>query len=162
MKRLWAAWRMKYITDVNNETGCIFCNALARPDDDQNLVVWRTERAFVILNKYPYTSGHLMVAPFSHQASLELLEPADRAEVIELVSQCIVILRKVYNPQGFNVGANLGKAAGAGVPNHVHLHIVPRWNGDTNFMSTIGDARVLPESLEETYWRIKNAFSNIK
>ncbi len=155
MKRLWAAWRMKYITNADNETGCVFCNALAKPDDGQNLVVRRAERAFIILNKYPYTSGHLMVAPLAHQASLELLEPAERAEMMELVSQCIVALRKIYNPHGFNVGVNIGAAAGAGVPGHVHIHIVPRWNGDTNFMSTVGEVRVLPESLEETYRRVR-------
>lgn len=157
MKRLWAAWRMKYVTNADNETGCVFCNALAKPDDDQNLVVLRAERAFVILNKYPYTSGHLMVAPFAHQASLELLEPAERAEMMELVSQCIVALRKIYNPHGFNVGVNIGTAAGAGVPGHVHIHIVPRWNGDTSFMSTVGEVRVLPEALEETYRRVLQA-----
>lgn len=157
MKRLWAAWRMKYITNADNETGCVFCNALAKPDDGQNLVLRRAERAFVILNKYPYTSGHLMVAPFAHQASLELLEPGERAEMMELVSECIVALRKIYNPHGFNVGINIGAAAGAGVPGHVHIHIVPRWNGDTNFMSTVGEARVLPEALEETYRRVLQA-----
>jgi ATP adenylyltransferase len=158
MKRLWAAWRMKYITNADNETGCIFCNALAKPDDEQNLIIRRAERAFVILNKYPYTSGHLMVAPFAHKPSLELLEPAERAEMMELVSQCIIALRQIYNPHGFNVGMNIGSAAGAGVPGHVHIHIVPRWNGDTNFMSTVGEVRVLPETLEQTYGRVWQAF----
>ncbi|GAB4492523.1 MAG: HIT domain-containing protein [Anaerolineales bacterium] len=155
MKRLWAAWRMKYITNAEQETGCIFCNALTKADDDQNLVIRREQHAFIMLNKYPYTSGHLMVAPFAHQASLELLEPGERAEMMELVSQCITALRQIYHPHGFNVGINIGAAAGAGVPGHVHIHIVPRWNGDTNFMSTIGEVRVLPESLEETYRRVK-------
>jgi ATP adenylyltransferase len=157
MKRLWAAWRMKYITNAEKETGCIFCSALAKTDDSQNLVILRRERAFVILNKYPYTSGHLMVAPFAHQPSLELLDPVSRAEMMELISQCITALRQAYDPQGFNVGANIGQAAGAGVPGHVHIHIVPRWNGDTNFMSTVGEVRVLPESLEDTYRRISQA-----
>lgn len=154
MKRLWAAWRMKYITNTEQETGCIFCNALAKADDGQNLVIRRGQHAFIILNKYPYTSGHLMVAPLAHQASLELLQPEERAEMMELVSKCITALRQVYNPHGFNVGINIGAAAGAGVPGHVHIHIVPRWNGDTNFMSTVGEVRVLPESLEETYRRV--------
>lgn len=158
MKRLWAAWRMQYITNSKKEPGCVFCNALAKPDGDQNLVVLRRARAFVILNKYPYTSGHVMVAPFAHQASLELLDTPTRAELMELVSECLVVLRTVYQPQGFNVGANIGEAAGAGVPGHVHIHIVPRWNGDTNFMSTVGETRVLPESLEVTYRRILAAF----
>lgn len=154
MKRLWAAWRMKYVTHAEQETGCIFCSALARRDDSQNLVLRRAESAFIMLNKYPYTSGHLMVAPFAHQASLELLEPAERAEMMELVSQCISALRQTYKPHGFNVGINIGSAAGAGAPGHIHIHIVPRWSGDTNFMSTIGEARVLPEALDETYRRV--------
>jgi ATP adenylyltransferase len=158
MKRLWAAWRMKYIVNADKETGCIFCNALAKPDGPENLIVMRREHAFIILNKYPYTSGHVMVAPNEHQPSLELLDAPIRAEMMELVSQSIVILRQVYNPQGFNVGANIGVAAGAGVPGHVHIHIVPRWAGDTNFMSTVGDVRVLPETLDETYRRTREAF----
>lgn len=162
MNQLWAAWRMKYITNAAQETGCIFCNALAKADDDQNLVIRRAGRAFIIINKYPYTSGHLMVAPFAHQASLELLQPEERAELMELVSECIAALRKIYNPHGFNVGINIGAAAGAGVPGHVHIHIVPRWNGDTNFMSTVGGARVLPESLEETYRRVKEILNPSK
>lgn len=157
MKRLWAAWRMKYITNAEKETGCIFCNALTRRDDEQNLIVRRGERAFVILNKYPYTSGHVMVAPMAHQPSLELLEPEERAEMMELTAVCLRALREIYHPHGFNVGVNIGAAAGAGVPGHVHLHIVPRWNGDTNFMSTIGGVRVLPEALEETYRRVRVA-----
>ena len=157
MKRLWAAWRMKYIGSANKETGCIFCNALSKKDDDTNLIVMRGERAFVILNKFPYTSGHLMVAPVAHKATLEELDAAARAEIMELTSFSMTVLRKVYNPQAFNLGANIGEAAGAGVPGHVHMHIVPRWNGDTNFMTSIGDVRVLPETLEETYRRVKEA-----
>jgi ATP adenylyltransferase len=157
MKRIWASWRMKYINNAGKTTGCIFCNALAKQDDSENLIVMRSERAFIILNKYPYTSGHVMVAPLAHKASLEDLDAPTRAEMMELSSFCLTILRKVYNPQAFNMGANIGEAAGAGVPGHVHLHIVPRWNGDTNFMTTIGDVRILPESLEDTYKRIKEA-----
>lgn len=159
MKRLWAAWRMKYITHAEKESGCIFCTALTRRDDDQNLVVRRGERAFIILNKYPYTSGHLMVAPKAHQPSLELLEPEERAEMMELVSECITALRQIYQPHGFNVGINIGAAAGAGVPGHVHIHVVPRWNGDTNFMSTVGEVRVLPEALEQTYRRVREVLN---
>jgi ATP adenylyltransferase len=159
MKRLWAAWRMKYVTNAKQETGCIFCNKLTQPDSADNLVVLRGERAFVILNKYPYTSGHLMVAPFAHQASLEDLDPATRAEMMELVTQFMGVLRKAYQPQAFNLGANIGEAAGAGVPGHVHIHIVPRWNGDTNFMSAVGEVRVLPETLEQAYARIVQAYA---
>jgi ATP adenylyltransferase len=149
---------MKYIENHEKQEGCIFCNALARVDNAENLIIKRGTLAFVILNLYPYTSGHIMVAPMAHQPSLEFLDPGSRAEMMELVSQSIVVLKKVYNPQAFNVGANIGEAAGAGEPDHVHLHIVPRWEGDTNFMSTLAETRVLPESLEETYNRIKAGF----
>ena len=158
MKRLWASWRMKYITKASKEDGCVFCNALEKTDNSDNLVVMRGKHAFVILNKFPYTSGHVMVAPFAHKPTLEDLDPATRAEMMELTTRCMSILRKVYNPQAFNLGANIGEAAGAGVPGHVHLHIVPRWSGDTNFMSAIGEVRVLPEELEDTYRRVKEAW----
>jgi ATP adenylyltransferase len=159
MKRLWASWRMKYITNASKEEGCVFCNALAKADNADNLVVMRGEHAFVILNKFPYTSGHVMVAPLVHKASLEDLDPVIRAEMMELTTRCMSVLRKVYNPQAFNLGANIGEAAGAGVPGHVHIHIVPRWMGDTNFMSAVGAVRVLPEDLKDTYRRVKDAFS---
>lgn len=159
MKRLWASWRMKYITNASKEEGCVFCNALAKADNADNLIVMRGEHAFVILNKFPYTSGHVMVAPLVHKASLEDLDPAIRAEMMELTTQCMSVLRKVYKPQAFNLGANIGEAAGAGVPGHVHIHIVPRWMGDTNFMSAVGNVRVLPEDLEDTYRRVKEAFT---
>ena len=149
---------MKYIENHEKQEGCIFCNALARIDNAENLIIKRGNLAFVIVNLYPYTSGHIMVAPMAHQPSLEFLDPGSRAEMMELVSQSIVVLKQVYNPQAFNVGANIGEAAGAGEPGHVHLHIVPRWEGDTNFMSALAETRVLPESLEETYNRIKAGF----
>lgn len=149
---------MEYIENHEKQEGCIFCNALARLDDAESLIIKRGELAFVILNLYPYTSGHIMVAPVAHQPSLENLDPASRAEMMELVSESIVVLKKIYKSQAFNVGANIGEAAGAGEPGHVHLHIVPRWAGDTNFMSTLGETRVLPEALKETYQRIKAGF----
>jgi len=158
MKRIWSPWRMKYIESHNAQEGCIFCNALARPDDEENLIIKRGTLAFVILNLYPYTSGHIMVAPVAHEPSLEYLDRASRAEMMELVSQSIVVLKEIYHPQGFNVGANIGESAGAGEPGHVHMHIVPRWTGDTNFMSALGETRVLPETLEDTYKRIKAGF----
>jgi len=158
MKRIWSPWRMKYVENHKKEKGCIFCNALARTDNEENLIIKRGKLAFVILNLYPYTSGHIMVAPMAHQPSLEYLDPASRVEMMELVSQSIVVLKEIYHPHAFNVGANIGEAAGAGEPDHVHLHIVPRWTGDANFMSTLGETRVLPEALEETYKRIKAGF----
>jgi ATP adenylyltransferase len=149
---------MEYIENHEKQEGCIFCKALERTDNEDNLILKRGELAFVILNLYPYTSGHIMVAPVAHQPSLEDLDPESRAEMMELVSQSILVLKKIYRPQAFNVGANIGEAAGAGEPGHVHLHIVPRWTGDTNFMSALGETRVLPEALEETYRRIRAGF----
>jgi ATP adenylyltransferase len=160
MNRLWSPWRMKYIENGEQEEGCIFCNAQAKEDSEANLIAFRGQRAFVILNLYPYTSGHLMVIPFEHVATFEELTSATRSEMMELTSQCMLVLRKTYHPQGFNMGANIGEAAGAGVPGHVHIHIVPRWGGDTNFMSTLGETRVLPESIEVTYRRVREGFSS--
>jgi ATP adenylyltransferase len=158
MKHIWSPWRMKYIEKGEKEDGCVFCNAQAKEDSAVNLIAFRGQLAFVILNLYPYTSGHVMVIPFEHVATFEELTSATRGEMMELTSQCMTILRKTYNPQGFNVGANIGKAAGAGVPGHVHIHIVPRWGGDTNFMSTLGETRILPESIEDTYKRVREGF----
>lgn len=149
---------MEYIENNNKETGCVFCHAQAQPDSAENLIAFRSERAYVILNRFPYTSGHLMVIPFVHQSNLEELDSATRAEMMELTSRCTTILREIYHPQGFNVGVNIGEAAGAGVLGHVHIHIVPRWKGDTNFMSAIGGTRVLPEALDQTYQRVREAF----
>jgi ATP adenylyltransferase len=149
---------MKYIEGHREQGGCIFCSALAKPDNAKNLIIKRGILAFVILNLYPYTSGHLMVAPVAHQPSLEFLDPASRAEMMELVSQSMEVLKDIYHPHAFNVGANIGEAAGAGEPGHVHLHVVPRWAGDTNFMSSLGETRVLPEALEKTYKRLKAGF----
>jgi len=151
---------MEYLEDNNKEDGCVFCIAQEIQDSAENLIAYRGERAYVILNRYPYTSGHIMVNPFEHVSTLEDLDPETRAEMMELTSRCTTVLRGIYRPQGFNVGINMGEAAGAGVLGHVHIHIVPRWNGDTNFMSTLGQTRVLPEALEDTYERIKNGFQN--
>jgi ATP adenylyltransferase len=160
MKRIWSPWRMKYIESHNQQAGCIFCNALSRPDNEENLIIKRGTLAFVILNLYPYTSGHIMVAPVAHQSSFEFLDPGSRAEMMELVAQSMVVIKEIYHPHAFNVGANIGDAAGAGEPGHVHLHVVPRWTGDTNFMSSLGETRVLPEALENTYKRIKAGFGS--
>ncbi len=149
---------MEYIENSKVD-GCIFCDAPEKEDSAENLIAFRGEHAYVILNRYPYTSGHLMVVPFQHNASLEELDPQTRAEMMELTTRCMTVLRGLYRPQGFNVGINIGEAAGAGVKEHVHIHIVPRWAGDTNFMSAVAETRVLPESLEQTYQRVKNGFS---
>ena len=158
MEQLWSPWRMEYIENNNKESGCVFCTAQSQTDGAENLIAYRGELSYVILNRFPYTSGHLMVIPFVHQSNLEELDSATRAEMMELTSRCTTVLRDIYNPQGFNVGVNIGEAAGAGVLGHVHIHIVPRWKGDTNFMSAIGGTRVLPEALDQTYQRVREAF----
>lgn len=154
MENLWSPWRMKYVTDADNSGACVFCTAPGQKDGSVNLIVHRGERVYAILNRYPYTSGHLMVVPYAHVSSIELLTPEVRFEMIEMVNQAILVLRKVYQPDGFNIGINMGVAGGAGIAEHAHIHIVPRWGGDTNFMSTTGEIRVIPEDLAVTFKRI--------
>jgi ATP adenylyltransferase len=149
---------MEYILSEKNKQECIFCQELSLPDGPQNLIVHRGRRTFVILNRYPYTSGHVMIVPMDHQPSLEYLDAETRSEIMELTTKALVVLRNEYRPHGFNVGINIGEAAGAGILDHVHMHVVPRWSGDTNFMASLAGARVLPESLEDTYARILKAW----
>jgi ATP adenylyltransferase len=158
MKHIWSPWRMTYIENHGKEDGCVFCKAAAREDSADNLIIQRGELAFVILNRYPYTSGHVMVVPFVHKRNLEELDPLTRAEIMEWTARSTTVLRKIYNTTAFNIGVNIGEAAGAGVKEHVHTHVVPRWNGDTNFMSTLAETRVLPEALEDTWKKIKDGF----
>jgi ATP adenylyltransferase len=158
MKRIWSPWRMKFVQSREKPSGCIFCDALKRAEQADSLVVKKGKLAFVILNRYPYTSGHLMIVPNVHKCSYEDLDPATRAELMELINHATRVLRRAYAPEGFNVGANLGAAAGAGIAAHVHFHVVPRWMGDANFMSTVGEVRVLPEELTETLARLKEAW----
>jgi ATP adenylyltransferase len=160
MKHLWSPWRMTYISNNKKEAGCVFCIAQAKADDAENLIAFRGKLSYVILNRFPYTSGHLMVIPFAHVSNLEELDAETRAEMMELTTRCMAVLRELYKPHGFNMGANIGEAAGAGVLGHVHIHIVPRWAGDTNFMSAVGETRVLPESLEDSHKRVQLAFSS--
>jgi ATP adenylyltransferase len=152
---------MEYIMGNNPKSGCIFCDALAQEDGPENLIVSRSPLTFVMMNRYPYTSGHIMVVPNDHQPSLELLDAATRAEMMETVAHGIQVMRQVYKPEGFNVGVNIGSVAGAGVADHVHMHIVPRWAGDTNFMSTLAGARVLPEALEDSFRRLREAWDKV-
>lgn len=161
MEFLWSPWRMNYIQSSKKDDSCIFCAALSKPDGLDNLILNRGEKVFIILNRYPYTSGHLMLVPFNHQPTLEVLEIETLAELMELAQQSIQVIRYVYHPEGFNLGINIGDVAGAGVTGHVHMHIVPRWSGDTNFMSTLATTRVLPESLEDTYHRLKAAWDQL-
>lgn len=148
---------MKYIQSSKTQ-GCFFCAALMVPDGLENLVVARSPFSFVILNLYPYTSGHLMVVPNQHVAGLELLDPEARADLMELTNRAVLVVRDVYRPQGFNLGINIGEIAGAGLAAHIHVHVVPRWGGDTNFMTATADTRVIPEAIEDTYIRLKEAW----
>lgn len=149
---------MSYIQDPKTNDSCVFCQTQASPDGLDNLIVHRGANAYVILNRYPYTSGHLMVVPYNHKPGLDDFSAETRAEMMELTAQSIQILRDCYRAEGFNVGANIGSAAGAGIPKHFHFHVVPRWKGDTNFMSAIGDTRVVPEDIRETYHKIRKAW----
>ncbi len=161
LERLWAGWRGEYVESAasGDDGGCVFCRILASDEPpEQTYVVWRDERCAVVLNAYPYTSGHLMVMPVQHAAGPEDLPGDESAAVWTVVTDAVRALRAAYRPDGLNVGANLGRAAGAGVPGHFHVHCLPRWNGDTNFMTTAAEARVLPESLPASYRKVRNAW----
>jgi len=158
MNRIWSPWRMKYIEEGATDDECPFCRAYSGSDDQQNLVIFRGENAFVMLNRYPYTTGHILILPVLHQDKLSELDQECRAEMMELINQAGDTLQAVYGPEGMNVGLNLGAAAGAGIPKHLHWHIVPRWVGDTNYMTTVGGVRVLPEALEDTYQKVLDSW----
>jgi ATP adenylyltransferase len=149
-------WRMAYIKGPHEE-GCVLCQVPAEADDSKNLLLFRGERCFILLNLYPYNNGHVMVAPYAHVADLGTLEPEAAAELMALTQRCVRALQRVYTPQGFNLGMNLGRVAGAGIADHLHMHVVPRWQGDMNFMPLIGGTRMVPEALEETYARVREA-----
>jgi ATP adenylyltransferase len=155
---LWAPWRIEYIRG-SKSGGCFFCEKAARQNDVEDHIVARGKHAFVLLNDYPYNSGHLMVAPYRHIGDLADLLPDERADIMELLVQAENLLKRVMAPQGFNIGFNLGLPAGAGVADHVHGHVVPRWNGDTNFMAVLGDTRVVPEALNETTKLLRDAWN---
>ena len=159
-ERLWAPWRLAYIEKASTgpgDEGCIFVELPKQADDRKNLILYRGKTAFVMLNAFPYTNGHLMVAPYRHTADLSGLTDEELLEINQLVAKSLDWIKKAYNPEGFNIGVNLGRAAGAGIPDHIHWHIVPRWGGDTNFMTTVGETRVLPQSLDDSWERLKNA-----
>ncbi|HEW64074.1 HIT domain-containing protein [Fervidicoccus fontis] len=164
MKILWAPWRSVYIKEISKEEkgSCIFCKAIAEKDDNKNLVVFRGNKTFVIMNKYPYNSGHLMVVPYKHVSRIENLDNEELLELSTLIVRSVKVLTELYRPDGFNIGMNIGRAAGAGIEDHIHVHIVPRWIGDTNFMPVIGETRVISENLTEAYAKIKEAFQKIK
>ncbi len=154
MEQIWAPWRIQYIQMEKSE-GCILCEKPKENKDVQNYILFRGNKNFVILNSYPYNPGHLMVSPYRHVAGLEELTKDEQQEHFELVSRGIKVLKGVFNPGGFNIGINMGKAAGAGIEDHFHTHIVPRWQGDTNFMPVLSEVKVLPEALADTYQKLK-------
>ena len=164
MDVLWSPWRYDYIKDdksvaTEDSDGCVFCDILKSPaSDEEKFILHRAGHNFVILNVYPYISGHLMIVPYAHLADLDQADKETTDELMDLTKRCQTALREAYQPQGFNLGMNLGKAAGAGVAEHLHMHILPRWVGDANFMTAIGETRTIPESLTTTYQKLKNQF----
>lgn len=160
MKIMWAPWRIEYIRSPKHD-GCIFCDFPKENRDRERLILYRGKHCFIIMNNYPYNPGHVMIAPYRHVGRWEDLTDYELLEMMQLSQLMIKALKKTMNPQGFNMGVNLGRVAGAGIDDHVHLHIVPRWNGDTNFMPVIANTKVIPESLEEAYDELKKAIDEI-
>jgi len=159
MEHLWSPWRLAYVTGTGTASGCVFCEA--QSGEQTSLIVFRGASCFIILNKFPYNNGHLMIVPNRHVASLVAATEQERCELIDLARLAELALGEAYAPHGLNMGINLGKPAGAGVLDHVHLHVVPRWNGDTNYMTVVGDTRVLPEDLERTAERLRPIFERL-
>ena len=157
MKHIWASWRMEYVR-MEKPAGCILCEKPKEDNDALNYILYRGEKNCIIMNCYPYNPGHLMVAPYRHIANLEELTDEELHEHFQIVGRGIKLLRFVFDPGGFNIGINMGKVAGAGIDGHIHTHIVPRWQGDTNFMTVMSDVRVIPEALAETYKKLKDTF----
>jgi len=161
MKVLWAPWRMEYILSDKDGAGCIFCTGDDRTDDKERLILHAGSMSIVMMNKFPYNNGHLLVAPVRHSPDLEGLSNEENFDLILMVRKSLEILKKEMRPEGFNVGLNLGRVAGAGVEAHMHFHIVPRWSGDTNFMTVTGETRVMPEHIQETYEKLRPYFKNL-
>lgn len=161
MDKLWAPWRMEYIQDIDQrDEGCIFC---AKPDEDndrENLILSRGEKNFIIMNKYPYNNGHLMVVPYEHCSDSSEIDDAVALEMWQLTNTCKAVLTKAFHPDGFNIGMNIGRTAGAGIDQHIHMHIVPRWSGDTNFMPVIGETKVISQGLLEAYDKLAPYFAD--
>jgi ATP adenylyltransferase len=167
MERLYAPWRMAYVDQPDKDaapsgaTGCIFCDKAGQDDDKTNLIVYRGRQAYVLLNLFPYNNGHLMVAPYRHTARLDELDDAATLEMMTLVKRAQAALHEAFHPEGYNLGMNLGRSAGAGIADHLHLHIVPRWNGDTNFMPVLAEVKVLPDALQSSAEKIRRAWPAI-
>lgn len=159
MDYLWTPWRYRYIADASKDDRCIFCDALAAKDDEKSLIILRGAKNFIILNRFPYTTGHTMIVPYAHVADLSGSESETLTEMMGLAQRMQSALEKTYHPQGYNFGMNLGRAAGAGVAGHLHLHVVPRWSGDANFMTVLGETRVEPEELSTTYEKLRKALA---
>ncbi len=159
MDYLWSPWRYRYLAEAPTAQGCIFCEMIAAHQDEDRLIVHRGALNFVVLNRFPYTSGHLMVVPYRHVAELAALNDAEATDMMMLIRAAEKNLRGIYRPDGLNVGMNIGESAGAGITGHIHMHVLPRWTGDANFMTTVGETRVLPEELPVTWRRVKEAFA---
>ena len=161
-EKLWAPWRMKYIEEIDTgaDGGCIFCDKPNENNDCENLIVRRGKKCFVILNKFPYNNGHLLIVPYAHTSELSELGGDTMLEMMQTVELVVAAMKKIMRPDGFNVGMNLGRSSGAGIAEHLHLHVVPRWNGDTNFMPVVSGTKVISESLEDSYEKIKNALKD--
>src|SRR5438093_12761792 len=158
MDYLWSPWRFQYIANIKNTQECVFCVGEAVEHDEENFILFRGKHNFVILNIFPYTTGHLLISPYRHLSDFSDCPPGLLAEMMDLAGQSKLAIERSYHPDGFNLGMNLGKCAGAGVEHHLHFHVVPRWIGDANFMSIVGESRVLPESLEITYQKLRDFF----
>ena len=159
MDYLWTPWRYAYVSTAEKTVGCVFCDAVKAGDDAKTLIVHRGEDCFVILNAYPYTPGHVMIVPYVHLDELQKLPPEAAGEMMELSQRMESVLRELYHPDGINLGMNIGKAAGAGIAGHIHMHVLPRWVADANFLSVVGETRILPETLEQTWKRMRGALS---
>jgi len=159
MDYLWTPWRYRYISEAKNVSGCVFCNAPAANRDEEWLIVQRAAKNYVILNRYPYTSGHVMIVPYAHTADFSGLERDTAVEMMLLSQRVQAAIEDVYHPDGFNLGMNLGRSAGAGIADHLHMHLLPRWTADTNFMTTVGETRLEPEELSVTYTKLHKALA---
>ncbi len=160
MTYLWTPWRSTYMQAKKDKEQCIFCEAALAGTDEESLVVYRGELSFVILNRYPYTNGHVMIAPYVHVSRLSQTSEATSGEMMRLTRVSEQIIEHAYHPDGLNLGMNLGEAAGAGIEQHIHMHVLPRWRADANFMTSVGDTRIIPEALNDTYAKLKEAFAN--
>ncbi|MBQ6342192.1 MAG: HIT domain-containing protein [Anaerolineaceae bacterium] len=164
METMWAPWRSEYINSNNDADKpkkdiCVFCDALTTTDDHERHIIYRGKGAFVILNKFPYNNGHMLVMPNRHISRPDMMTDEERYEIMNLIVKAQTVLCEVYHPQGVNIGANIGEAAGAGIAQHMHFHVLPRWNADANFMTTVANTRVIPESLDETWEKIRKAWN---